>query len=959
MTTDTFDEGEIAARRERDRQLALRAEEQRRAAEEAARRAEEAADEAARAQALEDERLAREREAAAQRALQARRRLDEDTVVDLPETREQPAGPTAQELQAERDRIAQEQARLQLEQDQRETERASREALARLQVEREQKALQERAAQGVSLVSSIPADTLQGQATWLENRQAQLASTISRYESGDSQIDFEDLSGSIDLFNRQLQEFQSSTEQYNSLINELNTELTRRVEEINRALQIASDADARILQLELDELSEASNLLNQNIANLETEAERQEFLRLVETQLGDIEEGDEVTAIAEAISAVPIVDISSGRLGQTDLAFAEQQAPQILQTTLNSGENFNVLVSQNYADLEDVYGEEAEQARQHIRERLQEQGINLGFVPRSNAEIEAALNNEVDKYITNVNQEYNRLYSEIVDTAKKEYLQAATDEYIAQGGSTSLSLEDYLDQLSREFDNNVEDLGIISREEYIRSYLESEAGNNPTFIDRAVSGGIISSDIRSRLSPGELNNWERALLAGATLAELTALFVLTAGVGNATGAGARALSSTARAGANRGVQLIRRVRALRGTTPQARQRFLSSLGPGEKEAFLLGLREPRFFVPEGVRTFSTIATRPPGPVGAGNILPPLPSNIYRQFSNYQTAVLDATRNPTTANIALVNSIGLALEQTLNETITENVTVEDLANSYTEELQRGRIEILEAPTDPDKLTLEERRAIEQGTYRPSRRPTPAISTQNIPDIITTPSHIPTIPETVPITRRQSGVGVGISVSSGLSPLVSPQIGSQPSTQSLPESGANPSIQPQPQPDPQPEPEPSPFIQPQPTPTQPTPRQQIRQVPRPSIPRGSRPPTGSRIRPRILPRLPDSDSISEVRRSRRRIIGVTWKQGEIHISIIAPFTESDIRYSPTPFGNLTKVRNARAAWNWIRRQGYQIDAETYDEWASWFDSSTDISNEPTPPTDANAMNKFYWG
>lgn len=79
-------------------------------------------------------------------------------------------------------------------------------------------------------------------------------------------------------------------------------------------------------------------------------------------------------------------------------------------------------------------------------------------------------------------------------------------------------------------------------------------------------------------------------------------------------------------------------------------------------------------------------------------------------------------------------------------------------------------------------------------------------------------------------------------------------------------------------------------------------------------------------------------SEMRRPARapriRQGGFTWPQGNMYIAIYPPFTEDDIVYDVKAPGGTTSVRGPKEAWNRIKKQGYEIDANTYDEWASWF-------------------------
>jgi hypothetical protein len=59
----------------------------------------------------------------------------------------------------------------------------------------------------------------------------------------------------------------------------------------------------------------------------------------------------------------------------------------------------------------------------------------------------------------------------------------------------------------------------------------------------------------------------------------------------------------------------------------------------------------------------------------------------------------------------------------------------------------------------------------------------------------------------------------------------------------------------------------------------------------------------------------------------------------VAIYPPFTQDDIRYSlSAPLA--AKVKGPKAAWQKIKSEGYEIDAETLDEWATWFTPKTDV-------------------
>ncbi len=75
--------------------------------------------------------------------------------------------------------------------------------------------------------------------------------------------------------------------------------------------------------------------------------------------------------------------------------------------------------------------------------------------------------------------------------------------------------------------------------------------------------------------------------------------------------------------------------------------------------------------------------------------------------------------------------------------------------------------------------------------------------------------------------------------------------------------------------------------------------------------------------------------EAQELRSRAPGIAWPQGRVWIALYPPFTEDDILISPyrQPV-NTKKVRGPKQAWDSIRSQGFEIDYDTYDEWAAWF-------------------------
>jgi hypothetical protein len=69
-------------------------------------------------------------------------------------------------------------------------------------------------------------------------------------------------------------------------------------------------------------------------------------------------------------------------------------------------------------------------------------------------------------------------------------------------------------------------------------------------------------------------------------------------------------------------------------------------------------------------------------------------------------------------------------------------------------------------------------------------------------------------------------------------------------------------------------------------------------------------------------------------RVRVGGFSWPMGNIYIAIYPPYTEDDIVYDVSPPGGSIAVRGPKEAWNRIKKQGFEPDASTYDEWAAWF-------------------------
>ncbi|KKM96006.1 hypothetical protein LCGC14_1182460 [marine sediment metagenome] len=91
---------------------------------------------------------------------------------------------------------------------------------------------------------------------------------------------------------------------------------------------------------------------------------------------------------------------------------------------------------------------------------------------------------------------------------------------------------------------------------------------------------------------------------------------------------------------------------------------------------------------------------------------------------------------------------------------------------------------------------------------------------------------------------------------------------------------------------------------------------------------------------LPRGPKSKR--PAREGDRKDLGVAWKQGNLWVALYPPYTEEDILLSPTAQPpNTRKVKNPKEAWTTILKDGYNIDASVYDEWAAWFSPERDVS------------------
>ena len=82
---------------------------------------------------------------------------------------------------------------------------------------------------------------------------------------------------------------------------------------------------------------------------------------------------------------------------------------------------------------------------------------------------------------------------------------------------------------------------------------------------------------------------------------------------------------------------------------------------------------------------------------------------------------------------------------------------------------------------------------------------------------------------------------------------------------------------------------------------------------------------------------------------RTPGYSWKQGEIWVGIYPPFGPDDIAHAVSQPPNTKKTRGPRQAWKAINTDGFEIDADTFDDWAAWFRAGggTEISVDIKAP------------
>lgn len=120
--------------------------------------------------------------------------------------------------------------------------------------------------------------------------------------------------------------------------------------------------------------------------------------------------------------------------------------------------------------------------------------------------------------------------------------------------------------------------------------------------------------------------------------------------------------------------------------------------------------------------------------------------------------------------------------------------------------------------------------------------------------------------------------------------------------------------------------------------------VKTGPKPGRPLGEPPSSKPTVKPPTKLRVPPTDEelqkLQSVEEDERRARGVTWQQGKVWVAIYPPFTQDDIRYALSAPSLAAKVKSPKAAWQKIKLQGYEIDAETLDEWATWFTPKTDV-------------------
>ena len=96
-----------------------------------------------------------------------------------------------------------------------------------------------------------------------------------------------------------------------------------------------------------------------------------------------------------------------------------------------------------------------------------------------------------------------------------------------------------------------------------------------------------------------------------------------------------------------------------------------------------------------------------------------------------------------------------------------------------------------------------------------------------------------------------------------------------------------------------------------------------------------------RPKTSGRLPFEDD-PEIRRvsTRARVKGVSFLQEEIWITIWPPFREDNIAFTLTAPQGTIIVKDARAAFLYVRNSEFGVDEETLDEWSTWLSRSNEV-------------------
>lgn len=97
-------------------------------------------------------------------------------------------------------------------------------------------------------------------------------------------------------------------------------------------------------------------------------------------------------------------------------------------------------------------------------------------------------------------------------------------------------------------------------------------------------------------------------------------------------------------------------------------------------------------------------------------------------------------------------------------------------------------------------------------------------------------------------------------------------------------------------------------------------------------------GTTPRPRVDLGKPQASQLQESQKRRNLI---SWRQGEVWITVWEPYTEEDVSYTLKKPANAVEVRGPREAWKRIKDTGWQPHEDSYDDWAEWFQSEDVIT------------------